>query len=529
MSVPPPGVPGADDTPLAVPQRRPRRRPTLRGEAPTDTMPLVGSLRGTPYRDPRVTKAVAEERSANEAIDLALRVAEVMLRCGASARTVEAAAVAVGVASGLDDMDVDLTMQSMLIQCRTSTGATYMRLRVVRSPTQDFGRLSAVHALVDDLVSGEIDTEQASTRLREISHTPRTWSRWMTALAHGFIGAGVALSLGAGWVGVLVAILSAGAVDGALRLADRLRLPDFYLGAIGGVVSTVVAFAAYALGNAGLELIPMSSRDFAFVMAGGIVMLLPSRSLTSAMEDVLTGYPVTGTARLLEVMLHTVGLIVGVAVGLGVSLQLAGTLDLGLLRPPIDQLGYASANQQSVLIGSLVVGVGGTILAQNRPKMIVPAGLLATLVVYLATLLGSASVGRVTAAGIAAVVLGFTARWVALRLDAPPVTLAVPAYYGLMPGLSIFIGLYQMADEGEAALTTSTDSGLVSVLLALGVIFAIATGTTLGELLAAPLDRTVAMRRRQVAPGQRPAAVGYSQAPAGERASAEPDPEGWSS
>ena len=167
------------------PQPKPRRRPSLRGEQPTETIPLRGSLRGTPYRDPRVTRAVAEEQAAAHAMDLALRVAEIMLRSGSSAAGVEAATIAVGVAAGLEDLDVDLTMQSMHMQCRTPSGQTISRLRVVRQPRLDFARLAMVHALVDDLVSGDIDLEQADSQLREISRTPRMWSRWFVTLAEG--------------------------------------------------------------------------------------------------------------------------------------------------------------------------------------------------------------------------------------------------------------------------------------------------------------------------------------------------------
>lgn len=525
MSGPAGREPRPPEPPRVNPPRRPRRRPTLRGEAPTETIPLAGSLRGTPYRDPRVTRAVAEERAANEAMDLALRVSEVMLRCGASAHTVESAAVAVGVACGLEDMDVDLTMQSMHMQCRTGSGATITRLRVVRAPRQDFARLAAVHALVDDLVSGELDTEQASQELRRISRTPRTWSRWVVALAQGFIGAGVALSLGASFFGVLVAVLSAVAVDLALRATERLHLPEFYLGAIGGLTSTVVAFVAYAAGSYGF--IPMSPTDFAFVMAGGIVMLLPSRPLTSAMEDVLSGYPVTGSARLLEVMLNTFGLIVGVATGLGLSIQTAAALELGLLPPPITKLAFATASEPRVIMGSLLVGVAGAIWVQNGMRMLAPAGLLSLLTVASAMALGDAGIGRVTAAGLSAVVLGFAARLVALRLDSPALTLAVPASYGIMPGLSIFIGLYEMTGSGGDTWATSNERGVVAVLTALGVIFAIATGARLGELLAVPLDRPVAVRRRSWRQGtDREEAVtpafGYA-VPSGERPSSDPD------
>lgn len=160
--------------PRPRPEQKPRRRPSIRGEEPTQTIPLRGSLRGTPYRDPRVTRAVAEEQAAARAMDLALRVAEIMLRCGSGAGGVETATIAVGVAAGLEDLDVDLTMQSLHMQCRTSSGQTISRLRVVREPRQDFARLALVHALVDDLISGDIDIEQADAKIKEISSTPRT-------------------------------------------------------------------------------------------------------------------------------------------------------------------------------------------------------------------------------------------------------------------------------------------------------------------------------------------------------------------
>ncbi len=85
------------------------------------------------------------------------------------------------------------------------------------------------------------------------------------------------------------------------------------------------------------------------IVAGGIVALLPSRTLISAMEDVLSGFPVTGTARLFAVLLHTFGLIVGVAGGLGLCLQVGGWLDVGLTPPPLDKLAWASAASRALI------------------------------------------------------------------------------------------------------------------------------------------------------------------------------------
>ncbi|MFJ6132202.1 threonine/serine exporter family protein [Janibacter terrae] len=485
-----------DGTPVPQtgPQPKPRRRPSLRGEQPTETIPLRGSLRGTPYRDPRVTRAVAEERAATHAMDLALRVAEVMLRSGSSAAGVESATIAVGVAAGLEDLDVDLTMQSMHMQCRTPSGQTISRLRVVRQPRLDFARLALVHALVDDLVSGDIDIEQAEFQLREISRTPRTWSRWFVTLAEGGVAGGVALILGASLPAVLVAMLAACVTILLAGLIERLNLPDFYLGALGGATATVIAFTSYVLSTYGI--LPISPADFAFIVAGGIVALLPSRTLISAMEDVLSGFPVTGTARLFAVLLHTFGLIVGVAGGLGLCLQVGGWLDVGLTPPPLDKLAWASAALPMVIFGSVLIGLAGAVTLQDSHRLLLPSALLCAVGVSVAAGVISLGVGRVTATGLAAVVIGFLARFIALRMDSPALTLSVPASFGLYPGLGIFIGLYHMTSPPTISDGSDTTAGLFSVLGALGVIMAIATGNTLGDRLAAPFDAPVAQRRR---------------------------------
>lgn len=469
-------------------ESKPRRRPTLRGDQPTQTIPLRGSLRGTPYRDPRVTRAVAEEQAAATALDLALRVAELMLRCGSGASGVETATIAVGVAAGLEDLDVDLTMQSLHMQCRTASGQTISRLRVVRQPRQDFARLALVHALVDDLISGDIDIEQADAKIKEIGEIPRTWSRWVVALGEGGVAGGIALILGASIFGVLLAMMSAVVIIGLANLVQRIDLPDFYLGALGGAVATVLAFVAYVYG-------PLDGPDFAFVVAGGIVALLPSRTLTSATEDVLSGFPVTGTARLFAVMLHTFGLIVGVASGLGVCLQLTEVLGLGYHPPSIDKLAWATAPLPIVIMGSVIIGFAGAVTLQNRPRMILPAAVLCAVGVAVAATSTSSGIGRVTATGVAAVIIAFLARVIALRMDAPAITLFVPASFGLYPGLGIFIGLYHLTSPDTAG--SGLEQGLLAVFGSLGVIMAIATGATLGDRLAAPFDAPVAQRRRQ--------------------------------
>jgi uncharacterized membrane protein YjjP (DUF1212 family) len=176
-------------TPCPAPQ------PDLGGEEITKTLPMVETLRHTPYRNPRVRQAVAEEREARASLDLALRVGELRLRCGAGAPHVESSVVAVAAAAGLDNLEVDITLQSLLIQCSTASGVPITRLRVVRSATRDFARLTAVHEFVENLVAGSYDREAAAARLLDIRRAPRFWPRWMVRGSLGLLSAAVAVML----------------------------------------------------------------------------------------------------------------------------------------------------------------------------------------------------------------------------------------------------------------------------------------------------------------------------------------------
>ena len=220
---------GVPDRPVRPPARR---RPVLRhsriwrGEELTETLPMVESLRHTPYRNPRVRQAAAEEREARASLDLALRVGELMLRCGAGAPQVESSVVAVAAAAGLDNLEVDITLQSLLVQCTTGSGVPITMLRVVRSSTRDFARLTAVHEFVENLVAGSYDREAAAAQLREIRRAPRFWPKWMVRGALGLLAAAIAVMLGAGPVAALVAGLSALLVGYAARTLGKGGLPD---------------------------------------------------------------------------------------------------------------------------------------------------------------------------------------------------------------------------------------------------------------------------------------------------------------
>jgi uncharacterized membrane protein YjjP (DUF1212 family)/uncharacterized membrane protein YjjB (DUF3815 family) len=492
------GPPGQSSLPerRVLPRRARVPRALWRGEEVTETLPIVDSLRLTPYRNPRVLAAAAEEREARASLDLALRVGELMLRCGAGAPQVESSVIAVAAAAGLDNLEVDITLQSLLVQCTTSSGGQITMLRVVRSATRDFARLVAVHEFVENLVAGSYDREAAAARLREIRRMPRFWPRWVVHGSMGVLAAAVALMLGASLVASVVAGVSALLVDTTARRLGHRGLPEFYQCAIGGFIATAIAWGAFSLGAA--DLLPVSSADFAYVVAGGIVVLLPGRTVASAFEDVVSGYSVTGAGRMFGVLLTTAGIILGVAAALSFTLKLTTMLDLPIASPSILDLRATDAPVVLGVLGAVVVGLSGAVSLRSRRELVLPTGVLCGAAVGLSLVVSLVpGLGTLTAAGLASIGLGFAGRLVALRMGAPAMVLVVPASYGLLPGLAIFRGLYEMVTHASAdAGTLSMQGGITTLLGAFAVLLAIATGTVLGEFLGAPFDHRMVQKRR---------------------------------
>jgi uncharacterized membrane protein YjjP (DUF1212 family) len=494
-----PGTVGhAPTSPIPAAAARPRRarRRIWRGELPTEPIPLVESLRRTPYRNIRVAQVAAEEREARASMDLALRVGELMLRCGADAPQVESSVVAVAAAAGLDNLEIDITLQSLLMQCQVPSGGQITMLRVVRSASRDFSRLVAVHQFVEELVAGDFDREEAARKLREIRRAPRFWPRWVVHLASGVFAGAVALMLGAGIVAALIAGLSTLLVDKCYRELGNRGLPEFYACALGGAIATTIAWAAYAVGVQGW--LPVSGPDFAYMVAGGIVVLLPGRTVAAAFEDVISGYSVTGAGRILGVLLTTAGIIIGVAGALSLTFRVGNALSLDVVVPGVTDLRASDAPLLLGAFGGAVVGLSGAVTLRSRRSMVLPAGLLCALGVVLSSGISVVlGLGALTSVGIAAVVLGFLGRMTALQMGAPAMALVVPASYGLLPGLAIFRGLYEMVTSaGPSSGSLSVAGGITTLLGAMAVLLAIATGTVLGEYLASPFDHGIVQKRR---------------------------------
>ena len=254
---------------------------------------------------------MAEQSDVYESLDLALRIGEVLLSSGAGAADVAATMLEVTRACGVRNVSADVTFVDLTLRHQPSSrepAALQMR-RVGRRPV-DYADLIEVDRTVQDLVAGAISREDARDQVARILSTGHLRHRWAVTLGWGVMGTGVALTLGGDALVCLLAFLAACAIDGTQLLLPPHRIPAFYQQAAGGFVATMIAVTA-----AGAQLEVNPSR----VVTAGIVMLLAGVGIMGATQDALTGFPVTASARLIDALLNTMGIIAGVGAGLTVG------------------------------------------------------------------------------------------------------------------------------------------------------------------------------------------------------------------
>jgi uncharacterized membrane protein YjjP (DUF1212 family) len=454
-------------------KRSVKRRPWQLLEAPTADQPDSGA------KEPLGPK-VPDDTTVNFVLDLSMRIGEVQMSSGAGAADVTATIIALTSALGLPHCEVDVIFTSITVTCHRGTDlAAVTAMRVVRSRSLDYSRLSAAEMLVGQITRGNISAEEAQSELRQITSAPHPYPRWVATLAWGGLAAFIALILGGGPDVAVVAMVISAVIDRLGRLLNRCALPFFFQQVAGGLLATLAAMAIVSSNW-------LTTDKPTLVVAAAVTVLLSGLSTVSAVQDAITGYNVTAAGRTMEAALMTAGLIAGVVLALKIAVL------LGLERTPLPEIGSATPQQLPIVV------LGGTGAAAcfalasystMRSMLVAAAAGGIGAAVYGGLML--ARLDAVGASAMAATLVGFCGGVLARRLKVTPLVVAVSGITPLLPGLSTYRGLYRLGVEPGANITT--------LMSAVAIGLALAAGVVLGEYLAQPVRTGLGRLERKLA------------------------------
>ncbi|MET0726335.1 MAG: threonine/serine exporter family protein [Leifsonia sp.] len=421
-------------------------------------------------------EAAAYTRSV---LDIAIRVTEVLFANGAGAEDAVAAMQAVTRAYGLSHIEADITYSLITLTWENpSTYETVSRSRNVKYRTLDYTRLSRASALIGQIIEHPPEVADARRQIATIVSARAAYPAWLRTLGWSIVGVGAAFLLGGGLLVAAASFVATLVIDVITGALNRRRVPVFYQTFVGGAIGPLVAAVVFTIDP---------SVNPSLVIVATIIMLLAGVTTFGAVHDTIAGFYVTGTARLVEAVLITSGLVAGVLgstlllARFGIVLEISATMG-----PTVEGL--------PVQLAAAVIIVVGFALATQVPARAIWAVCVLGVVAEASYALGlGGGVGIVFSSATAAVIVGLLAALVVRVVHVPPLVAVVSALVPLVPGLILFQGLLQVSD-GDI-------TGLISLISAAAVAAALAAGAILGQyLVQAALGPARTLQRRFVGP-----------------------------
>ncbi|MGN6753497.1 MAG: threonine/serine ThrE exporter family protein [Intrasporangium sp.] len=428
---------------------------------PTDEIPLWTSPDGV------------DRKTAQAVIDLAMRAGVAMLSTGAAAADVTGTVLMLTNAYGLRSVHVDVSYTSITLSYHRGPDADPMTvLRIVRFRVQDYTRLERLRALIVELAADPLDPGEARVRVDSVISAPHPYRRWVVTAAGGTLAAAVAALIGAGWIIIAATFISAAVISRVQDWLGRVGVASFFSQIVGSAIPTIAAtlvVVAQAKGVTGLDAVSPS-----LIVAAGIVLLLSGLSVVGAAEDALSGYYLTAAARAFEVVVLSLGIVIGVTVVLAVGQRLGYPIAISPITRLTDDLVIQ-------VVCAALISVAFAISAYASGRAATLAGLAGAAGWLVLGAIEDFRLGPTTASAGAALIIGFVARLLARRLDVSALAVTTAAIVPMLPGRAVYQGISQVVSEPSGA---GVNVGLPTLAGAFGQGLALAAGVSLGTYFA---------------------------------------------
>jgi uncharacterized membrane protein YjjP (DUF1212 family) len=419
---------------------------------------------------------------------LAVQIAGRLLSAGMSANDVVLVALRITRSYGLQRVHFDVTYTSIAASYYPAPGVPPITcIRTVQPDVIDYAQVRALDQLSTDIENGLPLNDAAATFLA-IRGAKHRHPEWVSMLGNAGVGVGSVLLFTASWKVLLITFISGCLLDRLLAVLSRARVPPFFGQFAGAAMMTVIAAGVYAAGRLGVK--ALAGVDPTVIVVGGIVMLVAGMTIVGAMQDAIDQFYVTASARVLEVVLLTAGIVVGIVAVLQIVVTLRAPV---AISPNPVQLGPLGAQ----FLGAAVICASFAVWAYAD----LATTALATVVGLLGwagyTTTAAVGAGEVPANAVGALAAAFFATLLIRRSSIPGFALVSAAILPLVPGLSLYNGLLQLV--GTSPGSGNLAAGIATLLLAASIALGIAAGATLGTYLGRPIVGQLRRIRRRYA------------------------------
>jgi uncharacterized membrane protein YjjP (DUF1212 family) len=235
-----------------------------------------------------------------EVARLLLLVGKVLLQSGAGASRVEETMMRMGLACGLDSVNVYCTLTGFFVTLVQGDDVITRLLTVKRHGT-DLGRIAALNELSRRMERADIRFDEAMETLRDMVLHEGGYPYPLRLLARGLSSGAFAVLMGGAGLDFVPAMIAG--VSAQLVYGRIVKLgPEFvaiYFSALAGTLLAVM-LGYFGLGN------------LKFVTVGMMMPLVPGMALTNSIRDLIFGDLLSGVSRAAEATLSAAAIAGGV-------------------------------------------------------------------------------------------------------------------------------------------------------------------------------------------------------------------------
>ena len=383
-----------------------------------------------------------------------IKLGKALHRFGTPAFRLEAHLVKVARSLGLEGNFV-IFPTSMTFVLHHDAEQEYNHLARVKPGELDLGALARTDELVDELISGQRNLNEALERLDEIDHKPTPYGTFLTFLAFGLSSAAFAMLMNTSWNDVfwsgLLGFLVYGLVFGAERSSK-----------ISDMLEPLAAFmcAFFCCFIATFD----SSINIPVVILSGIIVFVPGLALTIGLAELASRDLISGTARIMDAVMLLFKLYFGAYLGLVIGHSIWGSMAFTPSLPLPEGAMYAAVPLLSIALA---------IMFKTRTKD-APWGILAGIIAFSFAALGGHYIGDSIGIFFGALAVGIYSNLFARWMKAPASIALLQGIVILVPGSKTYIGLNALI-SGETMLNQveiGSQIFLIFMSLIAGLIFA---------------------------------------------------------
>ncbi len=394
-------------------------------------------------------------------LHMAVTAGSIMISSGAETHRVEDTLHRILGTTHFEHADAVVFTTGMVVTLSDPSGETLSISCRVTDCSQNFGKIAEVNSVSRNFCDGRITLDEAIKKLDWIK-TKKGYGSLFLHLGYILASCGFTIMFG-GEVMDALGTVFCGLILGIIKLELGPKIGrGFVTTILAAAMMTITATTVSYVGYHGLGI----SFQTNYMIIGGMMPLVPGLAMTTAFRDILQGDYLSAGSRILEALMVAVCVAIGIGAGMSCSdlLGLSETLTL-----PFD---LSVKSVPEFLFASLSAGVaiiGFYILFDTPKKYFFVCGLNAFLAwsVYLIT--DCCGLNGLWASFFSTLAADFFAYYSARILKAPMILFLVAGILPMVPGVSIYQGVYSflfgIGNASEILSSAFMTTGVIAIAI----------------------------------------------------------------